>query len=117
MDSLALECYARILELDSTNSIAHYNSGFVRMEYLRDLERAKKDFTEAIRLEPNYYQAWYNRGVAMERTSQLDSAAANYQVALTIEPGFTQAARALERLSAKGVRIKMKIPATERGQR
>jgi tetratricopeptide (TPR) repeat protein len=117
MDSLALECYARILELDSTNSLAHYNSGFVRMEYLRDLERAKKDFSEAIRLEPNYYQAWYNRGVAMERTSQLDSAAANYQVVLTIEPGFTEAARALERLSAKGVRIKMRIPPTQGGQR
>jgi hypothetical protein len=53
----------------------------------------------------------------MERTSQLDSAAANYQVVLTIEPGFTEAARALERLSAKGVRIKMRIPPTQGGQR
>jgi len=110
MDSLALECYAAILILDSTNALAHYNSGFVRMEYLRDLERAKRDFSEAIRLEPEYHQAWYNRGVAMERTAQLDSAAANYQVALTIEPGFTEAAQALDRLAAQGVRIKMKRP-------
>ena len=61
-------------------------------------------------MEPNYHQAWYNRGVAMERTAQLDSAAANYQVALAIEPGFTEAALALDRLSAQGVRIKMKRP-------
>lgn len=107
-DSAALETYARIMEVDSTNPVAHYNSGFVRMEYLRDLAGAKQDFSTAIKLNANYYQAWYNRGVAMERGGQLDSAAANYQMALMIEPDFQDAALALDRLARKGVRIKMR---------
>lgn len=107
-DSAALETYRRIMEVDSTNAMAHYNSGFVRMEYLRDLAGAKRDFGRAIALNPDYFQAWYNRGVAMERSGQLDSAAANYQMALVIQPGFADAALALERLAAKGVRIKLR---------
>ncbi len=107
-DSAALETYARIMAVDSTNALAPYNSGFVRMEYLRDLEGAKRDFSKAIALNTNYFQAWYNRGVAMERSGQLDSAAANYQMALVIQPGFLDAAKALDRLAAKGVRIKLR---------
>lgn len=107
-DSAALETYRRIMEVDSTNAMAHYNSGFVRMEYLRDLDGAKRDFGRAIALNPDYYQAWYNRGVAMERSGQLDSAAANYQMALVIQPGFTDAARSMDRLAAMGVRIKLR---------
>jgi tetratricopeptide (TPR) repeat protein len=107
-DSAALETYARIMAIDSTNAVAHYNSGFVRMEYLRDLAGAKQDFSKAIKLNTDYYQAWYNRGVAMERGGQLDSAAANYQMALMIQPDFQDAAMALDRLARKGVRIKMR---------
>ena len=106
-DSLALETYARIMAIDSNNALAPYNSGYVRMEHLNDPGRAKADFSKAIALNTNYYPAWYNRGVAMERTGQLDSAAANYQIALRIEPGFTEAAVALDRLAKQGVRIKM----------
>ena len=106
-DSLALETYARIMALDSNNALAPYNSGYVRMEHLNDPARAKADFSKAIALNTNYYPAWYNRGVAMERTGQLDSAAANYQIALRIEPGFTDAAMALDRLARQGVRVKV----------
>ncbi|MBL8001408.1 MAG: tetratricopeptide repeat protein [Flavobacteriales bacterium] len=105
-DSAALETYARMVDIDSTNAVAYHNSGFVRMEYLRDLEGAKRDLGKAIAMNPNYQQAWYNRGVAMERSDQLDSAAANYQMALMIDPGYHDAAVALDRLARKGVRIK-----------
>ncbi|MCB0790427.1 MAG: tetratricopeptide repeat protein [Flavobacteriales bacterium] len=107
MDSLALECYARIRSIDPENALAWYNSGWVRMEHLGDLRHAIGDLSEAIRLETNYYQAWYNRGVAMERLGSLDSAAADYQVALMIRPDYDLAAQGLQRLQTKGAYIKL----------
>ena len=114
-DSAALECYRQIMELDSGNALAWYNSGFIRMEHLHDLAGAKTDFSKAIALEPDYTNAWYNRGLAMERTNELDSAAANYQMALTMEPGHALAAAGLDRLQAKGVRIKIREGRKEGG--
>src|SRR5690606_21208533 len=102
-DSLALVCYDRIKELDPLNALAWYNSGYVRMEHLDDPAVAKEDFSEAIRLEPGYADAWYNRGLALERTSQLDSAASDYQRAMALRPDHSLAAEGLSRLQARGV--------------
>ena len=107
-DSAALECYRQIMAIDSNNALAWYNSGFVRMEHLHDLPRAKKDFSKAIELEPGYADAWYNRGLAEERSGQLDSAAANYEIVISMRPNHALAAAALDRLQAKGVRIKIR---------
>jgi len=108
LDSMALACYDRIKEIDPKNALAWYNSGWVRLEHLGELEEAEKDLSKAIELEPNYADAWYNRGVVMERLAKLDSAAANYQVALSIQPAHDLAARGLDRLAKQGVRIKMR---------
>ena len=107
-DSLALACYDRIKELDPYNAIAWYNSGWVRMEHFGDAQAAKADFSKAIDLNTNYADAWYNRGLAMERTNELDSAAANYQICMSIDPAHLLAARAIDRLARQGVRIKMR---------
>ncbi|MBK6752043.1 MAG: tetratricopeptide repeat protein [Flavobacteriales bacterium] len=106
-DSLALETYARMVEIDSLNPLAPFNSGFIRMEYLGDTRAAVKDFTKALDLNTNYYQAWYNRGVALERLGSLDSAAADYQVVLAIRPDFDLAAEGLQRLASKGAYVKL----------
>jgi tetratricopeptide (TPR) repeat protein len=107
-DSAAIAGYERIMELDSMNALAWYNRGWVRLEHLNDLNGAKRDFSHVIRLQPNLADAWYNRGVAMERTDQLDSAAANYQVCLSIVPEHALAIEGLGRLAAQGVPIRMK---------
>lgn len=107
-DSLALACYDRIKELDPQNALAWYNSGYVRMEHLDDPAVAMEDFSEAIRLEPGYADAWYNRGLAFERTSQLDSAASDYQTAMALRPDHTLAAEGLGRLQGKGVDIRVR---------
>ena len=105
-DSAALACYDRIKEIDPKNALAWYNSGWVRMEHLNDPEQAKRDFSKAIELETNYADAWFNRGLAMERTQQLDSAAANYQICLSIDPAHSLAAEGVDRMAKRGVRIK-----------
>lgn len=105
MDSLALECYATLMLNDPANALAHYNSGWVRMEHLDDPRRALADFTAAIARDPRYHQAYYNRGLAYERLDVLDSAGLEYQRALALAPDYDPAAHGLERLASKGLRI------------
>lgn len=107
-DSMALESYAQIMRIDSSNALAWYNSGYVKLEHLHDPEGAKRDFSKAIQLEPGYADAWYNRGLAMERIDQLDSAAANYEIVMGMRPDYAPAAAGLDRLQAQGVRIKIR---------
>lgn len=107
-DSLALDCYKHIMDIDPKNALAWYNSGYIRMEHMQDLAGAKKDFSKAIELEPGYADAWYNRGLAQERSNQLDSAAANYEIVMTMRPNYELAAAALDRLQSQGVKIKIR---------
>lgn len=107
-DSLALDCYKHIMDIDAKNALAWYNSGYIRMEHLQDLAGAKQDFSKAIELEPGYADAWYNRGLAHERSNQLDSAAANYEIVISMRPNYAPAAAALDRLQKQGVRIKIR---------
>lgn len=107
-DSLALACYDRIKGIDPLNPLAWYNSGWIKMEHQGDAQGAKADFSRAIDLNTNYADAWYMRGLAMERTNELDSAAANYQLCMGIDPSHLLAARSIDRLARQGVRIKMR---------
>lgn len=106
-DSAALSCYAYIKQVEPNNPLPWYNTGWVLLELRKDPAAAKAEFSKAIELGTNYADAWYNRGVAMERTAQMDSAAANYMVCLRIQPDHGLAAAGLERLARKGVRIKL----------
>lgn len=107
-DSLALDCYSHIMEIDSANAIAWYNTGYVQLVHQHEWQTAKTSFSRAISLEPGYVDAWYNRGLAMEKLDQLDSAAANYQMVLSMREDYPMASAALDRLGSKGVRIKMR---------
>lgn len=46
---------------------------------------------EATRLDPSYTQAWFNRGVVLQRMGRLADAESSYQKALDINPDFIPA--------------------------
>lgn len=58
---------------------------------------AAGQLTEAIRLKPDYAEARYNLGTALERQGRIDDAEAEYRRVLTLDPGQP---RALNRLAA-----------------
>lgn len=104
-DSLALADYARMKELDPTDPRAWYNTGYVLLEHMGDAQEAKAEFTAAIERYNLYPEAFYNRGLAHERTAMYDSAALDYQRALKLRPEMDLAAEGLGRLEAMGMRI------------
>jgi tetratricopeptide (TPR) repeat protein len=94
----AIELYNRILEIDASYYIAHYNTGYVLLTQYEDFKEAITHFTKAIQLEPKYVEAYYNRGLCYEQLKDLAAAEAEYRKALSLMPTFTLAAKALGRV-------------------
>jgi tetratricopeptide (TPR) repeat protein len=61
-----------------------------------DLENAIADYTEALRLNPDYALAYNNRGDAYYNQGRYDQAIEDYTAALRIDPNFTLARNNLE---------------------
>lgn len=94
----ALNIYDRISGLSPDNATAPYNKGFIHLEYLQHYDSAALYFTEATELFPGYYQAHYNRGLALESLGKAEKALSAYNNALKIQPDYTPAAIAKGRV-------------------
>lgn len=105
MDSIALACYDRMKTLEPNNALSWYNTGYIKLVHDQATADAREQFTTAIKLMPDYAQAYYNRGLAFEIDEVLDSAYTDYKKALAIQPALNEAAEGLERLQKKGVHV------------
>jgi len=94
----AFTCYDSILAIDPNFVAAHFNKGYVFLEYLQQYDSAAKHFTQAVQIFPQYYQAYYNRGLCNESLKKRQEAEADYRQALALKPDYTDAAIALGRL-------------------
>ncbi|MDR1325554.1 MAG: tetratricopeptide repeat protein, partial [Treponema sp.] len=56
-----------------------------------EYESAIVDYTQAIRLDPNYALAYYNRGVAYHNKGDYDRAIADYTQAIRLDPNYALA--------------------------
>ncbi len=88
----AKELYQEILEIDPNNAAAAFNQGFIELEYRMNYRKALEHFSLAVDLFPQYYQAYYNRGLCHESLDERNLALADYDKALSIEPTYTPAA-------------------------
>ncbi|MBK12861.1 MAG: hypothetical protein CL849_04960 [Crocinitomicaceae bacterium] len=96
--TLALNLYDRILDLDNANASAAFNKGYIYLEYLADYGQAESWFKKAISLLPQYHQAHYNLGLAIESQGRSQEALEAYDAALVIDPAYTPAAIAKGRI-------------------
>ena len=58
-----------------------------------DLEKAARDFTEAVRIDPNYPGGYTERGQALFKLGETDRAIADYTAALKRDPNYGPALR------------------------
>jgi tetratricopeptide (TPR) repeat protein len=56
-----------------------------------ELDRAIADFSEAIRLDPNYHDARFARGYVRNQNKQVDQAIADYSETIRLNPKYTAA--------------------------
>ena len=67
----------------------------------RTIEHAIADFDTAIKIEPRYAAAFYNRANAKLDAGDKEGAIADYRQAVALRPGFKEAADMLKQLGAK----------------
>jgi protein O-mannosyl-transferase len=79
-DSLTL--WNHVLRLDPTNYLAYTNRAWVRA----DPAAALADYGEAIRANPRYHRAYFNRGNLRREQGDLAGAVADHSAAIAIHP-------------------------------
>ncbi|NJN74682.1 MAG: tetratricopeptide repeat protein, partial [Limnothrix sp. RL_2_0] len=57
-------------------------------------EEAIASYDQAIKIQPDYYQAWLNRGINLDNLSKYEEAIASFDQALEIKPDYQSAKEA-----------------------
>jgi Flp pilus assembly protein TadD len=86
----SLTATQKSIELNPTDSEAHYNLGVI----LKGLDRsneAEKSYRQAITLKPNYAEAHNNLGNILQELGRLDEAEKSFRQAIVLKPDFTEA--------------------------
>lgn len=86
----AIEACTSIIFLDPRNDGAFVNRG-IAYRRIGDIERAIKDYDEAIRLNPHAADAFNNRGNAFRTRDQLGRAMSDYDEAIRLNPHYAHA--------------------------
>ena len=94
----AIQTYLILEKADSLFKNAPYNIGYIYLVYLKDFRTAVKYFTDAIRLDPEYAESYYNRGLANEYSGDYAAAYKDYQKALELKVNWQKAIDGLNRL-------------------
>ncbi len=94
----ALSAYTTLNELDSAWADPYYNQGYLHLLMTKDLDSAIYYFTKATDLDPEYFQAYNNLGLAYETKGDLDNAKKSYQLAVEANPDFQLAKDNLDRV-------------------
>jgi hypothetical protein len=91
--AVCIEMFAQNMEAMTTldRGWAYFNNG--------DYDKAIADFDQAIRLYPNYVQAYINRGITYEKKGDYDRAIADYELVLQINPNHANAKSNLAQLT------------------
>lgn len=84
--------------IDSTQPDPYFNRGYIEMVYKGNLEEAAKWFGKAIYWNPEYADAWYNRGFSYELDGKLSEAKTDYRKAMELQPNFPLALKGLNRI-------------------
>jgi tetratricopeptide (TPR) repeat protein len=94
----AIATYQNLGKVDTAFREVPYNMGYIYLVYLKDFPRAIPYFTQSLKLDPDYYQAYYNRGYAYELMGDYKNAYIDYQKSLKIKVNYDKAVDGLNRL-------------------
>jgi tetratricopeptide (TPR) repeat protein len=96
----SIDTYYKILAINDFRE-PYFNLGYIHQVYLKVYDVAIDNYTKAIKVEPMYIDAYYNRGLCYEETNQFKKAQTDFRHALKLNPQYNNAAIALERVMKK----------------
>lgn len=90
--------YNAILKIDPSYSDAYFNLGYINSVLTSNFKEAIKFYSEAIRTNDQYAEAFFNRGVCYEKTGDQSAARKDFTEAVRISPTYKPA---LDKLNKK----------------
>ncbi len=97
----ALEAYDTLAKVDSTFKDAPYNTGYIYLVYLHDFRKAASFFSIALRCDPGYIEAMFNRGYSYELAGEYSKAYQDYNHVLQLRTNYQKAIDGLNRIDKK----------------
>ncbi|MCS6982010.1 MAG: tetratricopeptide repeat protein [Flavobacteriales bacterium] len=97
----AIDMYKVLLHNVPGNPAALFNLGYLYLLEKKEYRIAIEYFSEAIKYDSKYAEAFYNRGYAYELLGNVQAAAQDYRNALALKPDFRLARKGLTRLGFK----------------
>ncbi len=94
----AIAEYQSITGKYKTCDNCYYNLGAIYLEIKHDNKKALDCFTKAIELNPNYLEAYFARGYTYAKLNDKESARADYNMCLKIQPNYEAAVEGLNNL-------------------
>ena len=94
----ALQHYDTLLQLQPDNYIVLYNVAYVNFVYLEENETALEYFDKALKINPNYLYAYYNKGRVLEQMGDYVQSAEIYKEILRNHPNYQLAVEAINRV-------------------
>lgn len=91
----ALLHYDTLLQQQPENYYVLYNIGYVNLVYLDNNDKALEYFDKVLEINPDYTDAYYNKGLALERMGQYRQAEEIYKDILKAHPDYQLAISAL----------------------
>jgi tetratricopeptide (TPR) repeat protein len=85
-DTMAMKDITKAIELDPKNKYAYNSKGDLEREF----SKAIHDYSEAIKLDTNYWEPYWNRGRMYFYLKLYDSTLADFDKAIKIEPNFAK---------------------------
>jgi len=97
----AVRHYDTILMRQPGNKHVLFNLGYLNLVYFLKYEKAITYFDEALLVDPNYVEALFNKGLALEELGRLVAAKEVYRQVLSKRDNYSLAIKALNRIDGK----------------
>ena len=94
----ALAHYDTLLVTNPNSSRLFFNKGYVNLVYLGNNDKAIEFFDKALSIDPDYVDALYNKGRALEQKGDYRLASTVYSEVLRQKPNYELAVDALNRI-------------------
>lgn len=94
----ALRHYDTLLQQQPDNYFVLYNIAYVNFVYLEDNETALEYFNKVLEINPDYIDAYYNKGRVLEQMGQYAQAEEIFKEVLKKQPNYQLAIDAINRI-------------------
>jgi tetratricopeptide (TPR) repeat protein len=88
--SRAIKLFGRVIELEGRNADAYYNRGLA-LYFVGQIENARPDFENAVKIVPNFTNAHYNLGLCYYHLKRYEEATASFSRTIDISPKYAHA--------------------------